>query len=113
MERGSRYLRFSPVPRGRMASGLGILSCTFYVCDVRNELSPECGLGEFRSYLCKKAASISRKCPGAKQQPLNTCDLESPFQPRTRTALKLRMTWPPEVGRPKLRIGLKRENSSI
>ena len=35
------------------------------------------------------------------------------FQPRTRTALKLRTTCPPAVGRPKLIIGLKRENSSI
>src|SRR5262249_49245082 len=34
-------------------------------------------------------------------------------QPRTCTALKLRMTWPPEVGRPKLSIGRKREKSSI
>ena len=34
-------------------------------------------------------------------------------QPRTRTALKLRITWPPAVGRPKLSIGLKREKSSI
>jgi hypothetical protein len=33
--------------------------------------------------------------------------------PRTRTALKLRMTWPPAVGRPKLIIGRKRENISI
>jgi len=34
-------------------------------------------------------------------------------QPRTRTALKLRTTWPPAVGRPKLSMGLKREKSSI
>ena len=33
--------------------------------------------------------------------------------PRTCTALKLRITWPPEVGRPKLSMGLKREKSSI
>ena len=33
--------------------------------------------------------------------------------PRTCTALKLRITWPPAVGRPKLNMGLKREKSSI
>src|SRR5215472_614085 len=33
--------------------------------------------------------------------------------PRTRTALKLRTTWPPAVGRPKLSMGLKREKSNI
>jgi hypothetical protein len=33
--------------------------------------------------------------------------------PRMWTALKLKITWPPAVGRPKLSIGRKRENSSI
>ena len=34
-------------------------------------------------------------------------------QPRMRTALKLRITWPPAVGRPKLNMGRKREKISI
>jgi hypothetical protein len=34
-------------------------------------------------------------------------------QPRMRTALKLRITWPPAVGLPKLSMGRKRENKSI
>ncbi len=36
----------------------------------------------------------------------------SPDQPRTRTSLKFRTTRPPEVGRPKLNCGRKREKSS-
>src|ERR1700674_5835070 len=51
-----------------------------------------------------------KKCGGQKKFGVSHADKD---QPRTRTALKLRTTWPPGVGRPKLSIGLKREKSSI
>jgi hypothetical protein len=51
-----------------------------------------------------------KKCGSEEKFGISHADKD---QPRTRTALKLRTTWPPGVGRPKLSMGLKREKSSI
>src|SRR5712692_2503278 len=72
--------------------------------------------GQVRLYYKDKyefmASGAARKIPAARTNRLEAGRLKK-YQPRMWTALKLRITWPPVVGRPKLSIGRKREKMSI